>query len=124
MIKFFLYFCLSFLLLSIPVEKKQLFYHLDQLTISYTRPLFEKTKNFMAKQMKNTTILGINLFPSSKKKQLEKELKPKLTTQTPNLPKFPVNQKYKPPKSEDQGEENYSESELLKLKTMLKNSDI
>ena len=130
MIRFLFYFSISFLVLSIPINKKQLFYYLDQLTTSYTRPAFNKARTFIEKQLYERKVLGVKIIDLPKKENSKKMLT--LVSESKKMLKSKPNQKKKSPlhsldlnkKSEDLETEYYSESELLQLKEMLKNSDI
>lgn len=113
MIKFLFYFSVSFLILSIPIEKRQLFYHLDQLATPYTHPVFKKTKIFIEGKLSEQKILGMKIIDTPKKNLTPpKTYRPLASGQDLNR------------KSEILEIEYYSESELLQLRTMLKNSDI
>ena len=132
MIKFLFYFSISFILLSIPIKKRQLFYHLDQLATPYTYPIFNKTRNFIQEQLSERKIFGMKIIDLPKSDGSNKMLKIFSNSKTPTPSQMTSLQKNEGvslptnlnKKSELLETEYYSESELLQLKTMLKNSDI
>ena len=113
MIKFLVYFTISFLLLSIPIKQKQLFYHLDQWITPYAQPVLNKTKSFVEKQLYEWQIFGLKIWDTS-------PIAPKKNRALDEFSKHLDLVK----QSEALETEIYSERELLQLKEMLKNSDI
>ena len=134
MIKFLFYFSISFLVLSIPVKKRQLFYYLDQWANPYTHPALKQANIFMRKHLSQIEILGMKIISSYEKGSSGQTIvtRPPSSQQMglKTTEKFQRREKRRLPpldlnkKSEVLGTEYYSEKELLKLKTMLKNSDI
>ena len=136
MVKFLFCFLISFLVLSIPIKKKQFFYYLDQWANPYTRPVLKRANTFMRKHLAKIEILGIRVISGPKEESSDQTI----VTVSPSLQqitlktigKSQIKEKVKKglsplelnKKSEVLGTEYYSEKELLQLKEMLKNSDI
>ena len=122
MIRFFLYFSLSFLILSIPIKEKPLFYHIDQLATPYTHTAFQRANAFIVDKLSDKTILGMQIIdPPMPGPQRNSKLL--ATEENRNIKAEEL-----PTKNYIKGEmleaEYYSESELLELKAILKNSDL
>ena len=133
MIKFTFYFSISFLILSIPIKKRQLFYYLDQLTTPYTRPAYKKANLFIRNTLSEKKIFGMTILdapndivPTSISVQgtspsmIPSLLKDKSSDHKKDsfhIPSLNI-------KSEVLETEYYSEKELLQLKEMLKKSNI
>ena len=137
MIKFLFIFSISFFVLSIPIQKRQLFYYLDQWANPYTRPILRQTSAFVRKQLSEIEVLGMRIVGRPEAEN---------SAQTPATVSTSYREVFTPKKVEKlQGKreakgraspsdldrksevlevEHYSETELLQLKAMLKNSDI
>ena len=136
MVKFLFCFLISFLVLSIPIKKKQFFYYLDQWANPYTRPVLKRANIFMRKHLAKIEILGIKVISGLKEEPSDQTIltvspsSQQITFKTRG--KSQIKEKVKKglsplelnKKSEVLGTEYYSEKELLQLKEMLKNSDI
>ena len=123
-IKFLIYFSISFLVLSIPVKEKQLFYYLSEMTTSYTHPGFKKVESLVKEQLSKKKIMGLQIIDSAPKNPMKKlRANPAPPTLIPNKKEVgPSLQLDK--KSELTERERYSETELRQLRELLKNSDI
>lgn len=62
MLKFFITFCVSFLLLSIPVQKKPLFYYLNDWARPITEEVFAGSKDVLLKGVKKSKNFSQKLF--------------------------------------------------------------
>ena len=75
MIKFLIYFSISFFILAIPVKKRSLFYHLDQRTNSYTDTAYEKINAFIDEKIGSKKLFGMRIFDVVKEKPAVAESK-------------------------------------------------
>ena len=131
MIRFLIYFSISFLILSIPIKTKQLFYYFDQLATPYTRPALQKAGTFIREQLSDKKILGMKIIGKAQQDEGPGPV-PKVLATSKKLLQRKIGEKAElllnsselAQKSKNLGAEYYSERELLELKTMLKNSDI
>ncbi len=64
-IKFFLAFCISFVLLSIPVQERPIFYYLNQWAKPITQELFNSSKSAIIDGVKETKVIGKKMFNNS-----------------------------------------------------------
>jgi hypothetical protein len=65
MLKLFITFCFSFLLLSIPVQRKPLFYYLNQWAKPITNEVFSGSKEAILKGVKSSKSFSHKLFNNS-----------------------------------------------------------
>ena len=61
-LKFMISFCFSFLLLSIPVQKKPLFFYLNQWAQPITEEIFTGSKDVLLNGVKQSKTFGKKLF--------------------------------------------------------------
>ena len=61
--KFFLYFCLSYLILCVPISHRPLFQHMHAITAPYAKQLVKKVKRASAKTWHQTKRLFLNSTP-------------------------------------------------------------
>ena len=61
--KFFLYFCLSYLILCVPISHRPLFQHMHAITAPYAQQLIKKVKKVSAKTWHQTKRLFLNSTP-------------------------------------------------------------
>ena len=61
--KFFLYFCLSYLILCVPISHRPLFQHMHAITAPYAKQLIKKVKKASAKTWHQTKRLFLNSTP-------------------------------------------------------------
>jgi hypothetical protein len=66
LIKFTIAFCLSFVLLSIPVQKKPLFYYLNDWAAPITGEIFDHSKSVLIKGVKDGKTFGKKIFNNAK----------------------------------------------------------
>jgi hypothetical protein len=66
MIKFTIAFCLSFVLLSIPVQKKPLFYYLNNWAAPITGEIFSQSKSVLIKGVKEGKNFSKKIFNNAK----------------------------------------------------------
>lgn len=62
MLKFLITFCFSFLLLSIPVQKKPLFYYLNSWAEPITNEVFSGSKDVLLEGVKKSKSFGQKIF--------------------------------------------------------------
>jgi hypothetical protein len=62
MLKFLITFCFSFLLLSIPVQRKPLFYYLNQWAQPITNEVFSGSKDVLLEGVKKSKSFGQKIF--------------------------------------------------------------
>ncbi len=61
--KFFLYFCLSYLILCVPISHRPLFQHMHAITAPYAQQLLKQVKKASAKTWYQTKRLFLNSTP-------------------------------------------------------------
>ncbi len=67
-LKFFLAFCISFVLLSIPIQEKPIFYYLNQWAQPITSEIFSSSKSAIIEGVKETKVIGKKMFNNTKPK--------------------------------------------------------
>jgi len=66
LIKFTVAFCLSFVLLSIPIQRKPLFYYLNDWAAPITGEIFDNSKSVLIKGVKEGKSFGKKIFNNAK----------------------------------------------------------
>jgi hypothetical protein len=81
MIKFCLTFSLSFILLSVPVNNKPLFFHLDQWAKPFTNRVFKHSKIVFWESVEDGKQFGQQIFNNSLPKEEKQPKQSKLNLQ-------------------------------------------
>lgn len=68
-IKFFIAFCVSFVLLSIPIQEKPVFYYLNQWAEPITQEIFSSSKKVIIDGVKETKVISKKMFNNTKPKE-------------------------------------------------------
>ena len=128
MIRFFLYFLISFTILSIPFKDRKLFYHLDKVAYPVTKHIIKKSQDITVSTLGDVKIWGIQLIEDNKSnKQGIDHVSSKSAAPSRNLIKvkkqISTQDNQLDRKSEVLGIEYYSKDELEKLQNMLKEAE-
>lgn len=113
--KSLVYFCLSFVILCIPIRKDPAFFHLYKLTAPYTEKLFKSVKDETLKSLKESKKIG---------KQALLNINPKKhqdTISSTNSGTLKLNLKEK--EKEKETMDSYTEEEKALLRKILKNQE-
>ena len=68
-LKFMIAFCFSFVLLSIPIQQKPMFYYLNDWASPITQEIFSSSKQALMKGVKSTKKIGNKMFNNTRPEQ-------------------------------------------------------
>jgi nicotinamide mononucleotide adenylyltransferase len=70
-IKFFIAFSFSFVLLSIPIQEKPIFYYLNEWARPITKEIFSSSRSAILEGVKETKTIGKKMFNNTRPKEDE-----------------------------------------------------